>query len=74
MRRLGAVGGGQGDAGDRIASVRVYLATVRCIADELERCLGEVSPGQKSCLREQLAEELERLARALRQNDPTADG
>jgi hypothetical protein len=74
MRSLGTVGRGQRDAGGRTASARVYLATVRCIADELDRCLGEVTPGPKSCLREQLADELERLARVLRENDPTADG
>jgi hypothetical protein len=73
MRRLGATGGEQPRAGDRSASDRVYLATVRGIAYELERSLAETNPGLKSYLRQQLADELERLARALRESDPTAD-
>jgi hypothetical protein len=60
-------------AGDRSASDRLHLATVRCLADELDRSLAETTPLPQSRLREQLADELELLARALRENDSTDD-
>jgi hypothetical protein len=55
------------------ASQRLHLATVRCIADELDRSLDETTPLPPSSLKEQLADELEQLARALRENDSTDD-
>jgi hypothetical protein len=58
-----------GRAGDRSASDRLHLATVRCLADELDRALADHAPLPKSSLRQQLADELERLACALREND-----
>jgi hypothetical protein len=62
-----AVGRNASAAGNRPATERVRLAAVRVIADELERVLGEPSPHAQSGLREQLADELELLARALRE-------
>jgi hypothetical protein len=60
-------------AGGRSASDRLHLATVRGLADELDRSLAETTPLPQSSLREQLADELELLARALRENDSTGD-
>jgi hypothetical protein len=73
MRGVTAASGDMRRAGGRSASERLHLATVRCIADELDRSLAETTPLPKSSLREQLADELELLARALRENDSTDD-
>jgi hypothetical protein len=54
-------------------SERLHLAAIRGIADELDRSLAQTSSQPRLSLRRQLAEELERLARELRQNDSTVD-
>jgi hypothetical protein len=54
-------------------SLRAALATVRCIADELDRSLTEPTPLPPSSLRQQLADELERLVRALRESESGRD-
>ena len=73
MRGVTPANGDMHRAGGRSASERLHLATVRCIADELDRSLIQTTPLPKSSLRQQLAEELEQLARALRENEPTDD-
>jgi hypothetical protein len=45
------------------------VASVRTVADELERALAGGDPGIQSALREQLAEQLEALSRSLREED-----
>jgi hypothetical protein len=68
-----AASGNMRPAGGGSASDRLYLAAVRCIADELDRSLTETTPIPKSSLRLHLADELELLARALREGDSTDD-
>jgi hypothetical protein len=48
------------------AGVRLQLAAIRAVADELEHAFGGDSSHVPSSLVRQLAEELERLASALR--------
>jgi hypothetical protein len=57
---------------NRSATERVQLAAVRVVVDELERVLGETEPYLRSGLRQQLAEQLELLARTLRAHDCSA--
>jgi hypothetical protein len=73
MRGVTAASGDMRRNGGRSASERLHLATVRCIADEFDRSLAQSTPLRKSSLRQQLADELELLARALRENDSTDD-
>jgi hypothetical protein len=73
MRGVTAASGDMPGPGGRCASERLHLATIRCLADELDRSLAETTPLPQSSLREQLADELELLARALRDNDFTDD-
>jgi hypothetical protein len=49
--------------------MQVQIATVRVVVDELERWLVIGDSAAVSCLGEQLAAELELLARALRRRD-----
>jgi hypothetical protein len=51
------------------AGVRLQLAAVRAVADELEHAFAGDSSHVPSSLVQQLAEELEHLARALRGGD-----
>jgi hypothetical protein len=74
MGALGATAGNRLDANGQPPTERLYLAAIRGIADELDRSLVQTSSQPRSSLRRQLAEELERLARVLRENDSTADG
>jgi len=73
MRGLNAATGQRLHADAQSPSERLHLAAVRGIADELERSLAQMSSQRNSALRRQLAEELERLARELRENDSIAD-
>jgi hypothetical protein len=52
-----------------LAGVRLQLAAIRAVADELEHAFDGDSSRVPSSLVEQLAEELEHLARALREGD-----
>jgi hypothetical protein len=45
------------------------LASVRTVADELERVLVDADPALGRALREQLAEQLDALSRLLREED-----
>jgi hypothetical protein len=62
------------EAGGQSPNERLHLAAIRGIADELDRSLAQTSSEPRLSLRRQLADELERLARELRQNDSTVDG
>jgi hypothetical protein len=73
MRGVTATSSDMRRAGGRSASERLHLAAVRSIADELDRSLVEARPLSKSSLRQQLADELELLASALRENDAADD-
>ena len=73
MRGLSAVTGNRLRTGGQPPSERLHLAAIRGIADELDRSLAQTSSQPTLSLRLQLAEELERLARELRQNDSTFD-
>ena len=73
MRGLRAAGVEPPRAGGRPTRDRLHLATVRCIADELDRSLTEPTPLPPSSLRQQLADELERLVRALRESESGRD-
>jgi hypothetical protein len=55
------------------AGARVELALVRVIVDEVDRALEASDQRRQSALRTQLAEQLERLARALREDDRAFD-
>jgi hypothetical protein len=49
-----------------IADTRMRVAVVRCIADELERALDVPNNRLHNGIKQQLADELEKLARALK--------
>ena len=62
---------GRKPGGPRAADL-IQVAAVRVITDELERVLREPDRHSQSCLRRQLAEELEALARGLRAGEHAA--
>jgi hypothetical protein len=74
MRALSAATGNRLHTGGQSPNERLHLAAIRGIADELDRSLAQTSSEPRSSLRRQLADELERLARELRQDDSTVDG
>jgi hypothetical protein len=45
------------------------VASVRTVADELERALADANPVLRRAMREQLAEQLDELSRLLREED-----
>jgi len=64
-----------GQSAERVrgGSIRLRIALVRAIVDEVERSLREFDRAQLSSVGQQLAEELGQLARAFRQPAVTED-